>query len=59
MQPIHVAFALLNENTGSENPVPGAHLANAGTGTTLFASVISRIGGDPVSNPTRTTVSQR
>ena len=59
MQPIHVAFALLNENAGTEIPVPGAHLANAGTGTTLFASVISRVGGDPVRNSTRATVSQR
>jgi len=43
VQPIHVAFTLLNENAGTT----GARPANEGT--TLFASVISRGGGDPVS----------
>jgi hypothetical protein len=55
VQPIHVAFALLNESAGTENAVPGAHLANAGT--TLFASVISRVGGDPVGIFTHATAS--
>ncbi|KAF9526488.1 P-loop containing nucleoside triphosphate hydrolase protein [Crepidotus variabilis] len=41
--PIHFASALLNE--GVDNPAPGAHPS----GAPLFASVISRAGGDPTS----------
>jgi ATP-dependent Clp protease ATP-binding subunit ClpB len=48
VQPVHVAFTLLNEDAGTDLPVPGAQPTNAGT--TLFASVISRVGGDPVRN---------
>ena len=38
--PIHAAFVLINENGGE---APGAG------GASLFSSVVSRVGGDPVS----------
>ena len=43
VQPVHLAFALLSED-------PGTLSSGSGTGITLFASVISRVGGDPVGN---------
>lgn len=44
--PAHLAFVLLNE-TGSESTMPGAPQPSGG-GAPLFASVVSRAGGDPV-----------
>lgn len=46
VQPVHLAFVLLNEGA-SEAFMPGGTPANASPG--LFASVVSRVGGDPVS----------
>ena len=46
--PVHLAFVLLNGET-SERSMPGGATSNASPG--LFASVVSRVGGDPVSIP--------
>ena len=46
--PVHLAFVLLNEGA-SEPSMPGGPPSNASPG--LFASVVSRAGGDPVSTP--------
>jgi hypothetical protein len=48
VHPIHLAFVLLNEGTSDSEPsMPGGPTLNASPG--LFASVIARAGGDPVS----------
>jgi ATP-dependent Clp protease ATP-binding subunit ClpB len=44
--PVHFAFVLLNEGT-PEPSIPGGPSSNASPG--LFASVVSRAGGDPAS----------
>ena len=46
--PVHLAFVLLNEGT-SEPSMPGGPTSNASPG--LFALVIARVGGNPVSTP--------
>lgn len=46
--PVHFAFVLLSEGT-SEPSMPGGPTSNASPG--LFASVVARAGGDPVSTP--------
>jgi hypothetical protein len=46
VHPAHIAFTLINED-GVPEPSVGA-IPSAG-GTPLFVSVISRVGGDPVS----------
>jgi hypothetical protein len=46
--PVHLAFVLLNEGT-LEPSIPGGPSPNPSPG--LFASVVSRAGGDPVSIP--------
>ena len=48
--PVHIAFALLNAGTSNSEPsMPGGPASNTSPG--LFASVIARAGGDPVSTP--------
>ena len=48
--PVHLAFVLLNGGTSDSEPsVPGGPTSNASPG--LFASVVARAGGDPVSTP--------
>ena len=48
--PVHLAFVLLNEGTSDSEPsLPGGPTSNASPG--LFASVVARAGGDPVSTP--------
>lgn len=47
MHPVHAAFVLINENGGDS---PGAG------GTPLFSSVVSRVGGDPVSSTITVTL---
>lgn len=46
VHPAHLAFVLLNEGA-SGSTMPGGPQPQAG-GTPLFASVVSRAGGDPV-----------
>lgn len=46
--PVHLAFVLLNGKT-PEPSMPGGPTSNASPG--LFASVVERAGGDPVSTP--------
>ena len=46
--PVHLAFVLLNGGT-SEPSMPGGPTSNASPG--LFALVIERVGGNPVSTP--------
>lgn len=49
VHPVHLAFVLLNEGTlDSEPSIPGGPTSNASPG--LFASVVARAGGDPVSS---------
>jgi hypothetical protein len=43
VHPVHIASVLLNEGAG--DGIPGGL---GSTGTSLFSSVISRAGGDPV-----------
>ena len=46
--PVHIAFVLLNGGTlDSEPSMPGGPTSNTSPG--LFASVVARAGGDPVS----------
>lgn len=47
VHPAHLAFALLNEGAGDQ-AVPGG--LNSASGASLFASVIQKAGGDPVSS---------
>ena len=48
--PVHIAFVLLNGGTSDSEPsMPGGPTSNASPG--LFASVVARAGGDPVSTP--------
>lgn len=50
VHPVHLAFVLLNEGTSESEPsMPGGPTSNASPG--LFASVVARAGGDPVSAP--------
>ncbi|CAA7265806.1 unnamed protein product [Cyclocybe aegerita] len=42
--PAHIAFILINESSAGEPSVPGGPQAG---GAPLFASVVSRVGGDP------------
>ena len=50
VHPVHIAFVLLNEGTSDSEPsIPGGPTSNAAPG--LFASVVARAGGDPVSAP--------
>jgi ATP-dependent chaperone ClpB len=46
VHPAHLAFVLLNEGP-SQSPMPGGPQPQSG-GAPLFASVVSRAGGDPV-----------
>ncbi|KAJ3515406.1 hypothetical protein NLJ89_g1780 [Agrocybe chaxingu] len=43
--PAHIAFVLINESSTGEPSVPGG--PQAAGGAPLFASVVSRVGGDP------------
>jgi len=47
VHPAHIAFTLLNEGASPSTEVPGGPPAQSG-GAPLFASVVSRAGGDPV-----------
>lgn len=47
MVPAHLAFVLLNEGAGNEQPGSGGMAQRAAR--PLFASVIEQAGGDPVS----------
>lgn len=46
VHPAHLAFVLLNEGHAPESALAGSR----GSSRPLFASVIQRAGGDPVSN---------
>ena len=46
VHPAHLAFVLLNEGQAPESVLPGSRASSR----PLFASVIQRAGGDPVSN---------
>lgn len=47
--PAHIAFVLLNEGAGDQQPPGGVSQSNQGSKNTLFTSVIQKVGGDPVS----------
>ena len=48
--PVHIAFVLLNGGISDSEPsMPGGPSSNVSPG--LFASVVARAGGDPVSTP--------
>jgi len=44
--PAHIAFVLLNEGAGEQQPPGGL---NQGSKNSLFTSVIQKVGGDPAS----------
>ena len=53
--PVHLAFVLLNEGTSDSEPsMPGGTTSNASPG--LFALVVARVGGDPVSAPCSSSI---
>lgn len=48
VHPAHIGFTLINDAGTGDGVIPGG-TTTAG-GTPLFASVVSRAGGDPVCN---------
>lgn len=48
--PVHLAFVLLNEGVGDRQPPVGSNGSSQGNKNSLFASVIQKVGGDPVSS---------
>ncbi|KAF8168103.1 P-loop containing nucleoside triphosphate hydrolase protein [Crassisporium funariophilum] len=47
VHPAHLAFVLLNDGS-SDMPMPGGSQQSSTSGAPLFASVVSKAGGDPV-----------
>lgn len=53
VHPTHLASALLNEGGGASSSMPGGlHEGSSAGSIPLFASCISKAGGDPVCAPT-------